>query len=599
MRQMRPPWLPLAVAGLGLTLSMGAWASVATADPPPPVAGALTSGDSLLPNQGNGGYDVRHYDIDLVYSPVTVAQPSGSIQATTTITAWADQPLSSFSFDFKGLEVESVTVDQVPAGHSRIEDPGQDLHKLVVTPAQPVSGQFTVAVSYFGQPEEYVLQVGFTMAEGWMANRDYTAWVNGQSVTYPADGGATGIGQPNGNMTWFPANLTPADKATFTTSLTVPDQYSAVGLGQLREKTPAQPGTTRWVWEESVATSAFLAVASIGQFTEHDGQVTVNGQTIPISAYGDPNLEALSPGGAEGVLELLEEILDWGTDQFGAYPASVAGYILAPVRAGWALEIFGKPFFARPIQDIVLVHEYVHMWAGDSVSVQDWRDLWLAEGFATYAEWLWQESQGGVSALAQAESIWTANLDESPLWVASVARPAVEQLWGIGSYTGGGLAFAALRAGLGDDVFGQLVRQWFATYAGANASTEDFIDLAQAVSGRDLSQWAQDWLYEPGRPAAWPDLTTYPPLPVVPAEPDPDPDPGSGSGSLPGGGAGVGSSGSNLPDTGAKLGLAGLALSASLVLAGLALMESGRRLRLVPVPSRAAPIRPRGPRHGL
>ncbi|MDR1214643.1 MAG: M1 family metallopeptidase [Propionibacteriaceae bacterium] len=574
MRQIRPPGRALVAAGLSLTLSLGSLSlcSVgAAADPAAPVPGALTAGDSLLPNQGNGGYDVQHYDIDLAFSPVSAAQPGGSIRATTTITAVAEQALSSFSFDLKGLTVDAVTVDQVAASHSRIDDPSSGTHKLVITPAQPVSGQFTVTVSYSGQPEDYVLQAGFTMSEGWMANHDYSARVGGETVTYPADGGATGIGQPNGNMTWFPVNLKPSDKATFTTRLTVPNRYSAVGLGQLAEKTAVDAETTRWVWQEPVAVSAFLAVASIGQFAEHTGQFTVNGQTIPVSAYGDPRLEALRPGGAESVLELLEEILEWGTDQFGPYPASVAGYIVAPVQAGWALEIFGKPFFARPIQDIVLVHEYAHMWAGDSVSVKDWRDLWLAEGFATYAEWLWQESQGGDSALVQAEAIWRATSENSSLWTTSVARPTADQLWGIGSYTGGGLAFAALRAGLGDQVFGQVVKRWFADFGQASASTEDFIDLAETVSGRDLSAWAQAWLYDTARPATWPDRTTYPLKPTVVPPPEEDPEPGQPLQPL-------------LPDTGATVDWTWLVLSLAMALSGAVLLESGRRLSLAAQP---------------
>ena len=106
----------LVVAGLSL--------APAYADDPP-VEGDLGSGDSLYPWQGNGGYDVSHYDLDFTWNP---GPPGGTIDATTTITATTTTgaaSLGSFGLDFEGddLDVISVTVDGVPAGvPSRIDD---------------------------------------------------------------------------------------------------------------------------------------------------------------------------------------------------------------------------------------------------------------------------------------------------------------------------------------------------------------------------------------------------------------------------------------------------------------------------------------------
>ena len=87
------------------------------------IEGPLTSGDSLFPNQGNGGYDVSHYDVDIAWTP---AVPGGTIDATTTIQATTTgEPLSSFGLDLEGLTVTSVVVDNVavpPAGIERIDE---------------------------------------------------------------------------------------------------------------------------------------------------------------------------------------------------------------------------------------------------------------------------------------------------------------------------------------------------------------------------------------------------------------------------------------------------------------------------------------------
>ncbi|MDR1431620.1 MAG: hypothetical protein LBI99_05830, partial [Propionibacteriaceae bacterium] len=391
-----------AVGALAAALLMTALSSI-------PAAAAPYAADSLLPNQGSGAYDVQHYDIDLACVFAANKPSCLEIDATTTIDAVASQQLAAFDLDFicrngsatAGLGVTAVTVDGAPASFQCVNNDSADRHKLSITPAAPVSGDFTVAISYLGKPEKYRFVAGFTMDEGWMPVLPY-----GSS---PADGGAVGIGQPNGNITWFPHNDTPLDKATYTTQLTVPNQFKGVGIGELSAKSAVGSTATKWVWTESMPTPSFLAVAAIGEFNEHVSSTTVNwtdvngvqrSKVISIRAYGDPQDESSLTGGAAGRIAVIKEILQWGSERFGEYQPTWAGYIQKYVGAGWALEILGRPFYSSPghMYDAILVHEFAHQWAGDSVSVKDWKDLWLAEGFATYAEWLWIEDHGGATA---------------------------------------------------------------------------------------------------------------------------------------------------------------------------------------------------------
>jgi hypothetical protein len=240
--------------------------------------------------------------------------------------------------------------------------------------------------------------------------------------------------------------------------------------------------------------------------------IDLNGREVAVWAFGNEAMEqaSVAGGGWDRLEELLPEVLAWGEANFGTYQPDAAGYVIAPLEIGWSLEIMGRPVFTWAFSDIVFVHEYMHQWAGNSVTVADWSDLWLAEGFATYAEWLWTEDHGGMTALERAETYWSGLADTSALWSVAVAHPTREQLWGTWNYQGGALALTALRAGVGDAVFDQIVRDWFATYANSNASTDDFVALAEQVSGRDLSSWRATWLDTTGKPAAWPDTTTYP-----------------------------------------------------------------------------------------
>ncbi|MDR1150980.1 MAG: M1 family metallopeptidase [Bifidobacteriaceae bacterium] len=485
----------------------------------PPIPGALVGGDSLIIHQGNGGYDVQHYDIDLTYWLATGEQTQGTITATTTIDARALHPLSSFGLDFKGLTVDAVTINGTPAAEwSRIVNPDDDEFKLVVTPADPIPvGDFTVVVSYSGTPEGYTYRGSGSYIEGWLTSKDFTAG----GATHTGDGGATGIGQPVGSITWFPNNDVPTDKATYTTTLTVPKEFKGVGIGQLTGVVPVSATHSRWSWDEPVPTATFLTIAAIGEFNQYTGShTTPGGQTVPISVFADPYLDAAqNNGGTQHLIDLTKDLLDWGEERFGVYQPSVAGYVQKSIGANYALEIFGKPFYNGNISESTYIHEFSHQWAGDSVGVKDWTDLWLAEGFATFAPWLWTEDHGGQSTSARTRNTWAATAATNALWRVAPARLITKSnLWGTASYNGGGLAFGALRAGIGDEAFFALIKEWFARYAGANASTEDFVALAEEISGVDLTAFATEWLYEAGKPATWPGDHPYDPAAVGFAE---------------------------------------------------------------------------------
>jgi aminopeptidase N len=490
---------------------------------PAAIDGALTSQDSLLPQQGNGGYDVSHYDIDLTFRPspaggvvagclIATGQPSpaGTITATTTITATAPVPLRSFGLDFKGLTVNSVTVDGAAAAWRRSQNATTGAYKLVVTPASPVTGSFTVAVRYSGTPETDLFDGGADMLQGWLPNKSYC---DGTS-TLLAEGGFTGVGQPSGNDTWYPNNGTPDDKATYTTRLTAPNGWSAVGIGRLVAKNQLAGGQTQWVWDETMPTATFLALASFGQFTEYTTTITVDGRSIPVWAYVSPGLDQ-GLNSWNTLRGTLTDILNWGSQRFGPYQPNAAGYVLAPLQVGWALETQGRPLSTETFPTSVLVHEYAHQWAGNSVTVSDWSDLWMPEGFATYAEWLWAEDHGDMSAAAKGQLTWFWQRDDSVYWSVAPGLPKANQLWGAWNYMGAGVAWAALRSGVGDAVFDQIVKTWLARYQNSNCSTAQFMALAEQISGRDLSRWQKDWLDTAAKPRYWPDTTTFPVDPLA------------------------------------------------------------------------------------
>ena len=221
----RPVTALLASAAVGLSL-LGVPTGLAAAEPnaarQAPTPGSRTAGDSLFPEVGNGGYDVRHYAISLRYAS------SGSITARTRIRAKAKKALSSFSLDLEGLKVDRVSVDGRKASFVR------RANKLVITPAKPIRGMFRTTVVYHGKPVTHIDPD--EAQDGWIPTKD----------------GATVVAEPVGSMTWFPNNNTPRDKASFTVAVRAPAHLEVAGNGVLKKKkhgaTRPGPGSSGNPW---------------------------------------------------------------------------------------------------------------------------------------------------------------------------------------------------------------------------------------------------------------------------------------------------------------------------------------------------------------
>ena len=436
-----------------------------------PVAGGPSAGDSLFPEVGNTGYDVRHYAIALTYAS------DGSITATTTIKAKAKKRLSSFSLDLEGLTVDRVRVDGRDATFTRAQT------KLVVTPARPAAGRFTVAVRYHGTPTTHIDPDG--SQDGWVPN--------------PTAEGATALNEPVGSQTWFPNNNTPRDKAAYDIALTVPKKLAAASNGVL-ESRRTKRGLTTWHWRQRQPMATYLSLVAIGKFDVYRSTVKLqHGRTIPAWTFVQPKL-----GDAEAQRALLPKALRFSEKQYGRYPFDATGMVIQELGVGYALETQTRPFFDGVPDDSTVVHEVAHQWYGNSVTPKDWGDIWLNEGFASYAEDVWTEEQGGRTTWESFQATYDANGPTSDLWRPAPTRltdPA--DLFSDAAYTRGRLALEALRHEIGDRDMKALLRTWAKRYARRSVTTSQFVALAERVSGEDLDAFFTTWLEVEGKPAGY------------------------------------------------------------------------------------------------
>jgi aminopeptidase N len=421
--------------------------------------------DPYLPRNGNFGYRVSRYELELEYK-VAINRLTG----TATITAATLASLQTFTLDL----ADTLTVTKVTVNGRRPSHFGTSDGKLHITlPAKlPAGAAMSIHVRYGGSPRPI---------------RSHWGEVGFEELS----NGALVAGQPNGAPSWFPCDDHPSSKASYRIQISTDSPYRAIANGKLVSRR-VRAAHTVWTYEQAEPMSTYLATLQIGMY----GLRKLPKAPVPMQAVLPDRLCANFDhdfGRQPQMMKLFSKL-------FGPYPFA-SGYTVVvtdddleiPLEAQ-SVSIFGANHCdGKRGSERLIAHELAHEWFGNSVTVRRWRDIWLHEGFACYAEWLWSENSGGQSADHWARH-YHAKLASSPQNLL-LADPGPRDMFDDRVYKRGALTLHVLRGTIGDEKFFALLRDWTTRHRHSTVVTDDFTGLAANYAEVSLRPLWNAWLY--------------------------------------------------------------------------------------------------------
>ncbi|MEU8814164.1 M1 family metallopeptidase [Actinoplanes sp. NPDC048796] len=426
--------------------------------------------DKLYPKHGTAALDVLHYDLKLAWKPTTK-----TLTGTATLRIRPTADASEIKLDFKPYALDQVTVDGVPAKGAKVT-----AEKLVVPATVKSDEPVTLTVGYHGKPATTPIP-------------SHRSDVEPLGLTITKEGGLWTMQEPFGAFTWYPANDQPSDKALYDIAVTVPPGWSAIAAG-----TPAGQTGTTFSYRSTDPMASYLQTLAVGKYK----RITAKGPNgLPLTYWYRPGTdERLLPS-----LKKSPQFISFLEKRFGKYPFPTGGIVIVDSASGMETQqmitMGGKPAkFDPAAYEEDLLHEYAHQWFGDSVTPSSWTDLWLNEGWATYTQFLYQQSIDKFSDAAletylrQSDAKLRAKL--GPPGSPKAANFAESNV-----YICPAAMLKELNDALGDAKFFALGRAWVQTQKNTQQDRASFIAFVNKQTGKDFTKLITNWLDGKSTPA--------------------------------------------------------------------------------------------------
>ena len=430
-------------------------------------------------------YDIKFYFLDLHIENNTV-YISGNVTIYAQVVA---NELDTFAFELVNeLTIEKVLINDIEQDFSHVND------ETFVFFDQPLAEgeMFTAKVFYHGLPPTGGFFSGIST--------EYDSTWN-KHVTWT-------LSEPFNARQWWPVKQVLTDKAdSVWVHLTTASANKAGSIGLLHSVVPLPDNKVRYEWRSSYPIAYYLisfAVAEYQEYNIYSKPAYLQGDSLLIQnyIYDSPGCLSHYKTGIDKTLLFMELF----TDLFEIYPFDKEkyGHCLAGLSGGMehqTMTTIGGFSFS------IVAHELGHMWFGNNVTCENWSDIWINEGFATYTDYLATDFIAG----GQYPLIWKTNAQnyimtqpDGSIYVPpeEVQYDNVDRIFDSRlSYWKGAIIIHMIRFELqNDDIFFEVLRNFQEAFSDSTASTPDFINVLNETSGQDFTTFFDQWYYGEGFP---------------------------------------------------------------------------------------------------
>ncbi len=454
-----------------------------------PGAGAASRGAALVPAESLHSYNVRHYRLD-INLPMTnksyVAHEALSIRSDVSAVLVC-------TLNFVSLVCDSARRNGIPLAFTT------PTGLLAVELDNPLPLGDSTVLDIFFHRESTAAERGYFFARPPTVSRAYC-----MTCTPPEDA-----------RYWMPCYDEPSDKAErgVELNLTTPDTFQTCANGLLDSVTADTANHTKtWFWRHPYSIATYLIVFSASRFATWQHNIPLqNGDTLPSIYFTWPSDSAVSVTNFSRLPDMVTYFSD--SVRFGDYPFDKYGMVPGYYGFPWGgmenqTMTMIHTQWLRSGDPMGMAHELSHMWWGDMVTCVDFANVWLNEGFATWAECLYNGHLNGRSSFRSYISgkagtyISQHRSRDFPIY-----NPPPAEIYNTGIiYCKGSWVLRMLQFVEGDTawenpgVFFQALRAYGDSFKYGTASTKDFQRINEQFSGLDLDQFFNEWVYDRGYP---------------------------------------------------------------------------------------------------
>lgn len=429
------------------------------------------------PYPRNQAIDIQHYLFQ-----IELNDRDDAIEGHASITIQFKQSIPQLLLDLvaaqsdgSGMEVSSVSVD----GQARNFRHHIDILTIDLPSIRP--GEIkVVSIDYKGIPRD-----GLIIGKNKYGDRTFF-----------------GDNWPNRARHWLPTIDHPYDKAQVDFVVTAPDRYQVISNGEQIEESNLLGNRKLTHWRERIPISTKLMVIGVAPFAvQKSGEV--NGKPVTTWVYQQDRNAGFTD------FAVAPSVLQYFDDAIGPFAYEKLANVQSKTRFGGMENASCIFYFENAVtglneRESLIAHEIAHQWFGDSVTENDWYHVWLSEGFATYFTNVYLEKKYGPDRLRQELSQQrekvVAFAKERFAPVIDTTLTDINRVLSTNTYQKAGWVLHMLRRELGDEVFFEGIKSYYAKFKNGNALTHDFRRVMETASGKDLRSFFDQWLRNPGHP---------------------------------------------------------------------------------------------------